>query len=157
MKHAFPIRGVAAFVLATLAWTLVASAGDSLYGKVIAVESADKVVFDYGAGRYELKLVGIEVPRDTLAATDARKFVTDLVLNKNVRMRFEGRDPDGTMRARLFTDDPQRGIQEVNVELVRAGLVQPGPGGEYKYDELRKAEGEAKAARRGLWSTTQPQ
>jgi len=157
MKHAFPIRSLAAFVLATLAWSSSASAGDSLYGKVVAVERADKVVFDYGEGRYELKLVGIELPRDTRTASDARNFVSNLVLNKNVRMRFEGRDPDGTMRARLFTDDPQRGIQEVNVELVRAGLVQSGPGGEYKYDELQRAERDAKAARRGLWSSTQPQ
>jgi len=40
-----------------------AFAGDSLYGKVTAVKSADVVTFAYGAGQYELRLVGIEVPR----------------------------------------------------------------------------------------------
>ena len=137
-----------------------AGAGDSLYGRVTEVKSASTVTFDYGDGQYELRIAGIEVSRDSRLAEDARRFVSDLVLGKNVRMRFEGRDADGVMWARLFTDDPTE-IKEVGVELVRSGLARGEEGaaaGEgYKYQEMSAAENEARRARRGLWAEVQRQ
>lgn len=151
MRIATTCRGIAAVLFAVVAASDVADAGDSLYGKIVAVGRADKVTLDYGAGRYELTLAGIETPRDTRAAAAAREFVADLVLEKNVRMRFLGRTGDGAMLVRLYTDEPGR-IREVNVELVRSGLVRRIDGADFKYDVLSKAESEARAARRGLWA-----
>jgi endonuclease YncB( thermonuclease family) len=134
-----------------------AFAGDSLYGKVRDVKSADLVTLDYGAGSYPIRLVGIEVPREGPIAQEARDFVVKLVLGKNVRIRFEGRNEQGEMVSRLFTDDPVSGIKEVNLELVRAGLARRQKGYDYTYGELSKAEREAQKERRGLWATEQPQ
>lgn len=134
-----------------------ASAGDSLYGKVTEVKSADVVTFDYGAGRYDLRLAGIDVPKEGPIATKAKQFVSDLVLGKNARMRFEGRRPNGEMMARLFTDDPAIGIKEVAVELVKAGLARRQKDYDFKYGELAAAEREAQSGRRGLWAEAPPQ
>jgi endonuclease YncB( thermonuclease family) len=133
-----------------------ARSGDSLYGKVTEVKSAEVVTFDYGAGQYDLRLVGIVAPADRALAEQSARFVSDLVLGKNARMRFEGRTADGVMQSRLFTDDPRFGIKEVNVELVRAGLARRQEGFDLKYGELAAAESEAKNARRGLWAADQP-
>ncbi len=129
------------------------SAGDSLYGKVTLVRSADLVSFDYGDGQYELRLIGIDVPREGPLATKATEFVSNLVLDKNARMRFEGRTESGEMMVRLFTDDPEIGIkEEVGVELVRSGLARRQKDFDFKYGELAAAEKEAQGARRGLWA-----
>jgi endonuclease YncB( thermonuclease family) len=128
-----------------------ALAGDSLYGRVIEVRGADRVVLDYGGGSYELRLVGIDVPREKDMEKRAVELVKKLVLDKNARMRFEGRTESGEMRCRLFTDDPELGIREVAVDLVRAGLARRQEGFDFKYGELAAAEREARAEKRGVW------
>lgn len=130
-------------------------AGDSVDGTVIAVRQADLVVtFDYGTGTYEIRIVGIDNPRDSDMAEKAALFVSQRLLGKNCTLRFEGRTPEGEMNGRLFTDDPDYGIKDVGVELVRNGLVsrQSSYVG-YKYDEMKAAEDQAKEARRGIWKT----
>jgi endonuclease YncB( thermonuclease family) len=131
--------------------------GDSLYGTVRDVKSADLVTLDYGKGSYPVRLIGIEVPREGPIAQQARDLVAKLVLGKNARIRIEGRNEKGELVSRLFTDDPVLGIKEVNLELVRAGLARRRKDYDYMYGELSKAEGEARKQRRGLWATEQPQ
>jgi endonuclease YncB( thermonuclease family) len=135
---------------------LPAFAGDSLYGKVTEVRSAEVVVLDYGSGQYNVRIVGIDAPKQEPSASQAKQFVSQLVLGKNARIRFEYRDKTGAMVSRLFTDDPVIGIKEVGVELLRAGLVRRQPNYDYKYGELSAAEREARVAKRGLWSAIQP-
>ncbi len=143
-----------------LAGFLPAFAGDSLYGKVTEVRSADVVILDYGKGQYVIRIIGIDVPKEGPVANEARQFVSKLVLGKNARIRFEGRAPNGEMVSRLYTDDPVIGIKDVGLELVRVGLARRQKGEDYqfgyKYGELSVAEREAQKARRGLWATTQP-
>lgn len=127
-------------------------AGDSLYGKVTDVKSADVVSFDVGSEKYLLRLVGIETEKSGPVAAQAVEAVRKMVLGQNARMRFEGLGEDGLMRSRLFTDDPDLGIREVAIELVRAGLARRQEGFDFTYGELAAAENEAKTARRGLWS-----
>ncbi len=81
------------FVGLLIVWAAIVPvhAGDSLYGKVTEVKSADLVTLDYGDGQYDLRLIGIDVPKDGPIATKATEFVSNLVLGKNARMRFEGR------------------------------------------------------------------
>lgn len=136
---------------------LPAFAGDSLYGKVTLVKSAQVVVFDYGKGRYDVRIIGIDAPSEGPVAREAKQFVTNLVMGKKVRMRFEYRTKNGEMLSRLFTDDPETGIKDVGIELVKAGLARRQGKYDYKYGELSAAENEAQKARRGLWATTQPQ
>jgi len=133
-----------------------AFAGDSLYGKVTEVKSAELVVLDYGQGQYNVRIVGIQAPKEGPTAERAKEFVSKLVLRKNARMRFEGRNKAGEMVGQLQTDDPQIGIKDVGLELVRSGLARRQPNYDYKYHELSAAEKEARGAKRGLWAATQP-
>ena len=127
-------------------------AGDSIYGKITEVKSADVVVLDYGEGQYTVRVVGIDVPREGAVNRESREFVSKLLLGKNARLRFEGRNSNGEMVGRLFTDDPEIGIKDVGLELVRSGLARRKPKYDYKYGELAKAEEEARRNRRGLWA-----
>src|SRR5262249_26776112 len=146
--------------LVLLAGSHRAFAGDSLYGKVREVRSADVVVLESGPGRAVIRIIGIDVPKEGPIATQAREFVSKLVLGKNARIRLGSRAENGDLVSQLFTDDPAIGIKDVGLELVRNGLARRQQGQDYqfgyKYGELSAAEREARRARRGLWATTQP-
>lgn len=154
MRTKWAGAGVLGLLILGASW-LPGHAGDSLYGKVIEVKSGDVVTFDYGDGQYVLRLQGIEAAKDKELADQAVRLLTEMVLGKNARMRFEGRGEDGLMEARLFTDDPVLGIRDVGIELVRAGLARRQGDFDFKYGELAAAENEARTARRGLWAADQ--
>ncbi len=132
-----------------------ALAADSIYGRVTAVRGPDVVVFNYGAGQYVLRIIGIDPPTERARAAESRTFLSNLVLNKNVRMRLERKAPNGEMYARLFTDDPTNGVKDVGLEMIRAGLARRQPTYDGKYGEMAAAENEARSARRGLWAIRQ--
>jgi endonuclease YncB( thermonuclease family) len=127
-----------------------AFAGDTFEGRVTAVKSAEVVVVDYGQGQYDVRLIGVVAPREGALAEEAKRFVSNFVLGKDVRVRFEYRSKSGEMLSRLFTGDPGK---DVGVELLRAGLARRQARYDYKYGELSAAENEARRARRGLWAT----
>jgi len=130
-----------------------AFAGDSLTGTVTEVRSADTVAFDYGGpGQYVVRIAGIEAPQEGRIASEAKQFVTNLVLGKNARIRFEQRAANGEMVSRLLVDDPATGIKDVSVELLKVGLARRQANYDYKYGELSAAENQAREARRGLWA-----
>jgi endonuclease YncB( thermonuclease family) len=140
-----------------LAWGATpATAGDSFYGKVSAVKSADLVVFEAPGAQYDVHLLGVEAAREGPAAQAAAEFVRRMVLGRNARIRLGYRAKDGSIVAKLTTDDPEIGLKDVGLELVRAGLARRQPNVDYKYGELSLAEREARAAKRGLWATTAP-
>jgi endonuclease YncB( thermonuclease family) len=151
MRNKLVIAFLAALLI--LATSLVTVfAGDSVYGKVTEVKSAEVVVLDYGKGSYNVRLVGIVAPKEGPLASAAKDFVARLVLGKNARMRFEGRNEAGEMVSKLTTDDPEIGIKDVGLELVRNGLAQRQPKFDYQYGEMSRAENEAKKNRRGIWA-----
>lgn len=161
-------RGCIGGLLVLAVSLLPAFAGDSLYGRVTAVKSPEVVVFEYGSaggpgrstarksGQYDLRIAGIDAPGTGARAREARQFLSSLVLGKNARMRFEYRNKSGEMVARLFTDDPELGVKDVGLELVKAGMARRQASYDYKYGELSAAEREAREARRGLWSQAEP-
>ena len=155
LRKTFEALGVGALLIALLCLSSTGFAGDSVYGTVTAVRPADLVVtFDYGAGTYEVRLAGIDNPRDSEMAEQAAAFVSQRLVRKNCRLRFENRTPDGQVIGRLFTDDPDYGITDIGVELVRAGLVtRQGDYEGYKYGELEEAEKQAKDGRNGIWKS----
>jgi micrococcal nuclease len=104
-----------------------------------------------------VRLLGIDAPElaygfDTAApfARQARDRLAALVVGRYVRLETDGdaRDRYGRVLAYVIRDD---GVL-VNAEMLRAGLArvtarQP----LRRLDELRRAEREAQAARRGMW------
>jgi endonuclease YncB( thermonuclease family) len=142
-------------MLVLIAGALPASAGDSVYGKIVEVRHADFLVLDSGRAKFEVRVIGIDVPKEGEQATKALEFVTRLLLGKNARLRLGIKLQTGVMVGRLFTDD-DAGIKDVGVELVRAGLVRRQKGNEqdfgYKYGELSQAEKEAQREKRGIWA-----
>ncbi|MBT8080494.1 MAG: thermonuclease family protein [Gammaproteobacteria bacterium] len=139
-------------LIITLIGTLPAYTADSLYGTITEVKSGTVVFMKFGGELHELRLIGIEVPDDSTIQEKATEFVSALVLGKSARMRFMGGAADGAFMVRLFTDDPDFGIEDVAVELVRAGWAIPNPGFEFKYGELADAEREARDSGRGIWA-----
>ena len=155
MKSKWGLPGFVCVVL--LLGSLTAFAGDAFGGKVTAVRSAEVVVVNYGRGEYVVRIVGIAAPPEGPIATEAKQFVTKMVLGQEVRARFEGKNPNGEMVSRLYVGDPGK---DVGLELLRAGLARRPQGPDYqfgyKYGELTKAENEARENKRGLWATAQP-
>jgi micrococcal nuclease len=142
---------IAVCVLAASAVPVIA--GDSIYGKITAVRSAEIIVLNYGAGEYVVRIAGIDAPEPREArGQEARQFVSKLLLGKNGRLRFERRAPNGEMIGRMYTDEPS-GIQDVALELLRAGLARRLPAYNDKTGELAAAEKEAQGARRGIWAS----
>jgi endonuclease YncB( thermonuclease family) len=132
-------------------------AGKVFSGKVTEVRSADVIVVDYGPGRYVVAIAGISPLKEGPLAAEGKKLVTEMVLGKEVRARFLGRDSNGDMVSQVFVGEPGK---DVGLELVRAGLAQrqqgPDPQFGYKYDELSKAENDAREAKQGLWAPPPP-
>jgi endonuclease YncB( thermonuclease family) len=157
MKSKWAVRcsGICLILITAL---LSASAGDVFGGKVTAVRSAEIMVVDYGKGQYLVRIAGVAAPLEGPLAAGATEFVSKLVLGKEIRARFVGRNKNGEMVARVFVGDPG---SDVGLELVRNGLARRQAVSEpelgYKYGELAKAEVEAREAKRGLWATAQPQ
>ncbi len=139
-------------LLCSLSPEVGAHAGDSLYGTVTAVKRADLITLDYGAGSYDIRLAGVAIPDDAAIAERATQYAAKLLLNRKARLRFEGRTTDGVMVGRIYTDDPDIGINDVGLELVRAGMAVPEKDvGEYKYGELDQAVREAQSRKYGVW------
>jgi endonuclease YncB( thermonuclease family) len=159
MKNRSSLRNLVA-CLFMLVCSFPVSAGDSLYGKITEVRSADVVVLNYGNGSYVVHIIGVEVPRNERIATRAKEFVSSLVLGKNARIRLASRLENGELVCQLYTTDPGAGIKDVGVELLRAGLAQRQQAEDYqlgyKYSELSVAQREARAAKRGLWTLAPP-
>lgn len=128
-----------------------AVAGDSVYGKIVEVISADVVILDYGAGQYVVHIAGIVPPGEGALADQAKKLVSDSLLGKNARLRIEDISESGEITAQLATADPDIGIKDIGIELLTAGLAQRQPDFDYKYNELSAAEDVAKKFERGLW------
>jgi endonuclease YncB( thermonuclease family) len=153
MRNVWATRGFLGLVLLG-AGHLPVFAGDSVYGKVIAVRSAEVVTLDYGTGRYEIRIAGIDAQTSQSKAAEQR--VISLVLRKNARMRLVGRAKYGGMVAQLLTDDPVDGIKDVAVDLLERGLAKRQLADDsrfgYKYGELKTAEDKAKTAHLGLWA-----
>jgi micrococcal nuclease len=106
-----------------------------------------------------VRLLGIDAPEvshgfDTPEpfGREARQRLASLVLNRWVRLEMEGATTDVYNRrlAYVFTEDGQF----INAVLVRDGLARVSarqPIG--RIPELRRAETEAQAARRGMWGS----
>ncbi len=146
-------RLTAALALAVLPLAAV-HAGDTFVGRVTAVKSANVITMQQGDIVYDVRINGIVVDKDSTLARAARNALTNLLLDKTVRLRFDKR-VDGQMTGRIRIGGigkPEEEVKDVGVELVRAGVVRADASyPKYRYGQMQSAEDEARQARRGVW------
>jgi endonuclease YncB( thermonuclease family) len=152
MKRRF--KGITAALALAAIPLMPASAGDSFVGRVTAVKGANVITLQQGDVVYDVRINGILVDQDAVAARAARETVSKLVLGRDVRLRFDGLY-DGQMTGRIKVGaigKPDEEVKDLGVELVRAGLVRRDAAyAKYKYGQMEQAENEARQNRRGLW------
>lgn len=135
-------------------------------GRVVEVVDGDTLVLEDGR---EIRLVGIQAPKLPLGRAgfepwplsgEAKALLEDLTLGKTVDLGFGGRrgDRHGRVLAHLFVREagPEEGTEPrwVQGAILAAGLARV-----YSFDDNRSLiaemlalEGEARAARRGIWA-----
>ena len=133
--------------------------------KVVEVIDADTLVLADGR---EVRFVGIQAPKLPLGrkgfkkwplADEAKAFVQDLVLGKEVHLAYGGRriDRHGRVLAHLFLAGRGSDLQEetwVQAQILAAGLarVYSFPDNRAALPRLLALEREARAANKGIWS-----
>lgn len=139
--------------LLLLAALPLAVKADTLAGYVIAVTDGDTIrVIDARKQQHRVRLFGIDAPESHQAfGSRARQCLADLAFQKNVTVIYTENDRYGRILGTVFV-----GRQNLNLELVKAGMAW-----HYVYyaknmTALAEAEKEARQHRRGLWADAQP-
>jgi endonuclease YncB( thermonuclease family) len=136
-------------LLATAVSPLVACArtGPTFSGEVVGVADGDTISVLRDNQPVKVRLDGIDCPELGQAfGAAAKQFTSSLVLSRTVSVAVRDTDQYGRLVGRVYV-----GRQDVSLELVRAGYAWHYK--RYSSDPaLTRAEQEARAARRGLWS-----
>lgn len=155
-------------LISTAAFALLASATLACEGLtmapggvVVEVTDGDTVVLDDGR---KVRLIGTQAPKLPLGredfetwplAPEAQKALSDLVLNKPVRLGFGGEEIDRHERvlAHMFVET-EAGEVWTQLFMVGAGLarVYSFPDNRQCLDQLFAAEAKARADRLGIWA-----
>ncbi|ACD90440.1 nuclease (SNase domain protein) [Chlorobium limicola DSM 245] len=120
--------------------------------KVVRIADGDTITILHADNTQErIRLYGIDCPEKSQSfGNSARKFTGSLVFGKQASIRSMDRDKYGRTVAWVYV-----GEKNVNEELVRAGYA-------WHYRQhsndagLRRLEHEARKAKRGLWSESNP-
>jgi endonuclease YncB( thermonuclease family) len=134
---------------------------------VTAVVDGDTVLLDNGLA---VRLAGIQAPRlakgrpglsDWPLAQEARSALSDLVLNKSVRLAYGGaeRDRYGRALVQLYLAAPDGQPAGAAAVWIQQAMLAAGMARVYSFpdnracvDELLASERQARADRRGLWA-----
>jgi len=121
---------------------------EEILGKVTGVHDGDTITVLTPANKqYKIRLGEIDTPESKQPwGTNAKKGLSDLVFGKEVRVVVQNADRYGRTVGRVYV-----GSVDVNLEMAKSGNAWVYR--QYAKDQaLFKAEDEAKAAKRGLWS-----
>lgn len=126
---------------------------DTLAGYVIAVTDGDTIrVLDARKQQHRVRLFGIDAPESHQAfGSRARQCLADLAFQKNVTVTYTEKDRYGRILGTVFV-----GRQNLNLELVKAGMAWHYVYYAQNMTALAEAEKEARQCRRGLWADAQP-
>jgi endonuclease YncB( thermonuclease family) len=125
--------------------------------KVIRVYDGDTIKATKNGKEINIRLVGIDAPEISRKkhlpgqpfCLKSREYLSGLILNKVVRIRFYGRDASGKPLGEIFADEVN-----VNIEMIKAGLAEVYRGmsaRDLKMSAYRDAESKAKADIKGIW------
>lgn len=136
-------------VLLLIIWSAQVQAFEA---KVIGVLDGDTIEVLKDRKPLRIRLYGIDTPEyDQDFGSRAKKFTSEKVFRKNVKIETIDIDRYGRTVAKVYIDG-----KCLNLMIVEAGLAwwyqQHAP----EEKDLRLAEKEARAAKRGLWSHRKP-
>jgi micrococcal nuclease len=131
-----------------------------LAGQFTVTHVHDGDTIGVGGHGIELKvrLAGIDAPETSKGQIDAgqpysqpaKRYLTDLVLNKSVTVDHSGFDLDNRMLGVVYV-----GTKNINLEMVKAGFAEVSQGQTPKGFDLgpyRQAEEKAREEGKGMWS-----
>jgi micrococcal nuclease len=131
--------------------TLNAAHAEKFSAKVIAVMDGDTVLILRDNMPIKVRLAEIDAPEKAQAfGEESKQSLAELVLNKQVRVDSQAIDDYGRLVALIKVDE-----LNVNYEQVQRGMA-------WVYSRFNKSEvflglqNEAKQAKRGLWTQTDP-
>ncbi len=120
---------------------------------VISVTDGDTLVVQHDATHKKIRLYGIDCPEGNQKfGNEARRFTTELVGAKSVRIEPLYNDPKERIVAKVYLPDNRY----VNGEIVAAGYAWWFRKYAQDDDLLEKLEREARTAHRGLWNDPKP-
>jgi endonuclease YncB( thermonuclease family) len=142
-------------LLVVLALAAPAAAGQY---KVTRVVDGDTIVIREGELKTLIRLVGIDAPETSKRKNEpgqpfgqvSTQHLASLVLNRTVEIKTYGLDRYGRVLGEVFQEG-----RNINLMMVAEGLAETYRGRPAKgqdMDPYRKAENEAKIARKGMWA-----
>ena len=131
--------------------------------KITHIHNGDTVAIESHHLKIEVRLAGIDSPEISKSKKDmahlysqqAKRHLSDLVLNKFANLKRYGRSSDGHVLAIIYI-----GTQNINLEMVKAGLARVDKRNLPKgFDVMPyiKAESEARKAKLGMWARVERQ
>ena len=125
--------------------------------KVVQVYDGDTVKVIEDGKEIIVRLVGIDAPEISRIkhvpgqpfCLKAKEYLSALVLNKVVNIKFYGKDGSGKSLGEIFAEKVN-----INIEIINAGLAEVYrgvPAHNLKIDTYREAERMAKEAVKGIW------
>ena len=125
--------------------------------KCTRIIDGDTIIVADNRNLFTVRLVGIDAPelprkKHRLGqpfCLKAKDYLSNLVLNKVVNIKFYGTDPHGQLLAEVFVD----GVN-INLEMIWAGLAEVyrgAPAANLEITTYRDAEMKAKESVRGIW------
>ena len=131
--------------------TLNAAYAEEFSAKVIVVIDGDTVLILRGNKQVKVRLAGIDAPEKMQAfGENSKQSLTELVLNKQVRVDSQAMDNYGRMVAQIKVDE-----LNVNYEQVQRGMA-------WAYSRFNRSkallvlQNSAMEAKRGLWAQSDP-
>lgn len=134
--------------------TAATDEGDGvLRGECIRVADGDTLTIRMADGRQEkVQLFGIDAPEtEQEHGPEAKAALESLVLGKQLRVTYPGREDLGRINGKVYVDG-----QYVNLLLVQQGHAWHSDKYGPNEEDLRAAQKEARAARKGLWAAEFP-
>ena len=125
--------------------------------KVVRVYDGDTITVVEDGKEITIRLVGIDAPEISRKkhvpgqpfCLKAKEYLSALVLNKVVNIKFYGKDGSGKSLGEIFAEKVN-----INIEIINAGLAEVYrgvPAHNLKIDTYREAERMAKEAVKGIW------
>ena len=126
-----------------------------LVGKVTQVDEGDVIWVTNASGRHQVRLERIDAPEaDQPFGQEATQLLSDLVLEKEVEVRWTGTDQRKRLLGIVLLKR-ERGMVNVNLTMVKNGCAWCNSG----FDDTlvyEEAERDARKNRRGLWKSEEP-